>query len=189
MCPTLLRLSNSLVIQPLSIVCGARPQTLISEPSRGLETVLDSPETFSTEVPGHTSQAPGRMVRGFWRRIGRRQPLGRVSTPSGSAYCPTPSYKSSGLFPLGYWKNNRFADLQADRHYGLAPIPERSILMPALFGSDATVSIADSAALPSLVGSMSFSDFSEPAVSDRALPSCPGSSAQNTATPSKYPVC
>ncbi|CUX03224.1 hypothetical protein AGR2A_pb10040 [Agrobacterium genomosp. 2 str. CFBP 5494] len=63
-----------------------------------METVLDSPETFSTEAPGHTSQAPGHKVRGFWRRLGRRQPLGGVSTPQDSAYCPTRPYKGRLLF-------------------------------------------------------------------------------------------
>ena len=34
----------------------------------------------------------GMIIRGSWHRLGRRQPLGRVSTPLGSAYGPDRLY-------------------------------------------------------------------------------------------------
>lgn len=47
-------------------------------PSRGLETMLThSPMTFSTEAPGHTSQAPGQLVRGSLM-LSRPAPTGEL---------------------------------------------------------------------------------------------------------------
>lgn len=73
-------------------------------------------------------------------------------------------------------------------HFPRAPMPERSIRIPALFGSTGSASSAST--LPPFILSLPAPDLSSstPGSGSGSFTS-PGSAARNTAVPSKYPVC